>query len=307
MTKKYAIVMPCYNESTVIARFLDDIEVNLSDSDCEFLIIVVDDASNDSTAEILKRYRFKSEKLNLRAIRLKFNMGHQEAIRQGLVFVKSLDEKINGLIVMDSDGEDDPKAILELIKFKMFDVVFVERKKRKDNIGFKLGYFFYRLLFRIVTGKKITFGNYSLISPDVFNAVVNQKFFHYAGFISKQKFKIQKIQFDRLKRLDGESKMNYNNLVIHGLKSLIEYAEELLIFFLKGFVLVSLFSLMFGFIVLYKKIISHVAILGWASSVGIGLVVVCLIIVSTIILSLLLLSIKNTLRQNEISFDEIKN
>lgn len=302
MKKRYIIVTPCFNESKIISSFLDKLNETLKNNSSFFTVIVVDDSSQDLTYEIVKQYKFKSANLDLKSIKLKFNSGHQEAIRQGLIFTKSIPVKFEGIIVMDSDGEDNPEAILKMIEYDNFDIIFIERGKRIESIKFKAGYYLYKMMFSIITGKKITFGNFSLISYDVFNSIVNRKFFHYAGFLSKQKFKIETILFDRSKRIDGKSKMSYNNLVLHGMKSLVEYADELLFFLFKSFAIVFISTIVFGLIILYKKYILEEAILGWASSIGINLISINIIIVGIIIVGLLLLSIKNSITQNEVSY-----
>ena len=96
--------------------------------------------------------------------------------------------------------------------------------------------------------------------------------------------------------------MNYNNLVFHGLKSLIEYSEELLFSLIKVFIIaiVTLFGC--GAIILYKKFISKDAVSGWTSTLGTHLLNSMLIILVTILISLLILSLKN----NYINNNQIK-
>lgn len=299
MSKQYIIVCPCYNEENVIELFLDELEDKLVVTDANYVVVVVDDASTDLSLDILKKYNFKSDRFDLRLIRMNFNLGHQESIRQGLIYANELSKSADGIIVMDSDGEDDPKAIIELSKIDTFDIVQVTRGKRQETAKFKIGYFFYKLLFRILTGNKISFGNYSLISSDVLRSISKQKYFHYSAFLSKQKFTINSIKYDRQKRLDGNSKMNYQRLIFHGLYSLIEYSEEVLYFMMKAFMILLIFLVGIIAFVLYSKFISQEAIHGWASSVGSSLIISCLIIISTIIVGLLLLSIKKLIELNQ--------
>jgi hypothetical protein len=129
-------------------------------------------------------------------------------------------------------------------------------------------------------------------------AVSLQTFFHYSAFLSKLRFQKQEIQFDREKRIDGKSKMNYNNLVFHGLKSLIEYSEELLFSLIKVFlfIIVALFG--YSLVILYKKFISKEAVTGWTSTLGTNLFNSLLIILGTILISLLILSMKNNLNNH---------
>ena len=241
MKDQYVIIAPCFNEEKVIESFLREIEIKLSNLDRFFTIIIVDDGSSDNTITKLKNFEFSSQKFNLKVISLLINFGHQNAIQQGLLYAKKLNLDAAGYIIMDSDGEDDPTAIKEFIqKNEEFEVVFISRGKRQEGLKFKLGYFFYKLIFRIICGKEINFGNYSILSPKVLEYIAGQDFFHYAAFISKQYYTIKKFTFDRQRRIDGQSKMVYNSLVLHGLKSLIEYSENLVYFLIKIFLLICL-------------------------------------------------------------------
>lgn len=305
MGAKYIIVSPCFNEQEVVEKFLREIEAKLGKLEASFLVIMVDDASTDDTPAILSRFQFTLPQFSLKVIRLHFNMGHQEAIRQGLNCANKYKEDVKGIVVMDSDGEDDPNAIVELVALDQFDIVQVVRGKRHESLQFKIGYVFYKLLLWIVTGRVISFGNFSMISAQVLGSIHNQSFFHFAGFLSKQRFKFHKIRFDRQKRIDGKSKMSYKGLVMHGLSSLIEYAEEILYFLLKTFVAVLLSVFALGIFVLYAKFIAHNALYGWASSLGINLVIAGMIISSTIIIGLLLLSIKKAIHQRNEQYREV--
>jgi polyisoprenyl-phosphate glycosyltransferase len=299
----YLILSPCYNEGRVIRLFLEALELKLKPLDARFRVIVIDDHSTDDTAAILEEFSFKEPKYSLTHLRLNYNMGHQEAIRQGLQYVNSLRDQCAGVIIMDSDGEDNPEAISELLKQSGRAIVYVERGRRHENFKFKAGYFFYRMIFWLVTGKKISFGNYSMISREVVAAIAGQRFSHYAGFLSKQRFPIHKIKYDRSPRLAGISKMNYNSLVIHGLSSLIEYAEEILLFFLKLFGFMFLGLIMLGLFIVYSKFVSHKAISGWASTLGINLLISLLILTSTIALGLLLLYIKKMINKSDSNYE----
>jgi glycosyltransferase involved in cell wall biosynthesis len=302
----FAIIAPCYNEKSVVIEFLAELESILLKTNKAFIVVIIDDASTDGTIDDLMNFEFKSENFSFRIIRMKYNTGHQEAIRQGLSFLRNEYVFLDGVFVMDSDGEDDPTAIADSITLDNFDIIFFERSKRKEGISFKTGYFLYKILFKIITGKRITFGNYSLLSFKVLNAIADQNFFHYAAFLSKQKFNIKKIKYNRRRRFGGNSKMNYNNLIIHGLKAVIEYSEELLVFLIKSFAFVCIFIAITAFTVIYKKFFTHEAILGWTSTIGLGLITIGILISTTIVINLMLLQVKNFLKQEKVHYDLFK-
>ena len=271
---KICILAPCYNEGQVILSFLDELNSVLSDVKNIIQIVIVDDGSNDDTRNLLNEYTWDSDK-KLDILLLNSNIGHQGAISQGLQYCCSLE--IDDLIVMDSDGEDDPKAILDLVELSDHPIVFVARKKRKESTKFKIFYSFYKLLFLIITGKRINFGNYSMISKEVLSNVKNHQFVHYSAFLSKLKNPKKVIFFDRRSRFDGSSKMNLDSLILHGFKSFVEYAEDLFFIFLKLFVVIFLFIIGAAGVLLYKKFILKSAVLGWTSSLMVSLIIMAIL------------------------------
>ena len=301
--KRFVIISPSYNEEMVISLFLKELEETFSLTEFSFLVIVVNDCSTDSTLDQLERFQFRSDRYELKTVTLKYNVGHQEAIRQGLKYASQFDA--SGYIVLDSDGEDDPKAILKMTQTSDFDIIFVSRGKRRESLSFKIGYFFYKAIFKIISGNRINFGNYSMISKKVIEAVTELNFVHYSAFLSKIKFKKYFIKYDRRKRIDGQSKMNSNNLVLHGLKSLIEYSEELLFFFIKLLVAVVIAFFIYGGYVIYTKFISQNAISGWSSTIILSLINSILIISSIIVLGLLIISKKNQLNHKNDLYKEL--
>ena len=65
----------------------------------------------------------------------------------------------------------------------------------------------------------------------------------------------------------------------------------------------SVFGL--GAFVIYAKFVAHNALYGWASSLGLNLVIAGIIISSTIIIGLLLLSIKKSINQKNEQYREV--
>ena len=306
MESQYTIILPCFNESNVIEELFLDIYEKLHSTEHKYQIILVDDASTDITIERAKAFNFNSNQFELKIIKLKHNSGHQDAIRHGLYYAHSLGQNSMGYIVMDSDGEDDPRAIEEFLKFKSdFDIVLVNRGNRKESFRFKLGYFFYRSIFQIITGRLISHGNFSMISARVLNNLIHQQFIHYGSFLTKQKFRINYFTCDRASRLDNNPKMNFQSLVFHGLYSMIEYSEEILYSLIKLFVLIIVALIGVTCYVIYSKYIAFTAISGWTSGVAGSLLISLLVIISTVILGLIMLSIKKITLQTTKNYDVI--
>jgi glycosyltransferase involved in cell wall biosynthesis len=291
------IVTPCYNENQAVIIFLRQLEAVIASlPDYFFNVVVVDDCSNDNTLQLLKEFTFSAGNASLKLLHLKFNVGHQSAIYQGLLYASHLSAE--HFIVMDSDGEDAPKVIPELLQHKEADIVHIIRSKRKEGILFKTFYRLYKFIFRLITGKQMNFGNYCLISKKILDSAVFHTFTHFAAFLSKQRATRQYITAERERRLDGKSKMSFKNLLSHAFKSFVEYGEDLLMIFLKSFILIMILFVIAISNVIYQKFVANTAILGWTSVVAIGLLNMAILSIGFFVLGILLLNLSHQRNQN---------
>jgi glycosyltransferase involved in cell wall biosynthesis len=92
--------MPAYNEERSIAKMV------LGASKYVDTVVVVDDGSSDSTAEI-------AEALGAYVIRHKKNSGYGAALRTCFETARALD--VDKMVIIDSDGQHDPKEIPKLL------------------------------------------------------------------------------------------------------------------------------------------------------------------------------------------------
>lgn len=268
---KISIVIPVYNDwkslnilLSNIASIVADDAVHVSD------IIIVNDSPIEFTGSM-----FNISPIRLHCLTLTRNMGHQRAIAIGLCYVKD-NLKLDNVIVMDADGEDKPEQILNLCNAQKNDpefIHFARRTKRNENSVFKLFYVLYKGLFKILTGHKISYGNFSIIPSSLLPALVNASeiFNHYSGSIKKLKLPFKTVGLERGKRYAGSSKMNFTNLVLHGLSAISIYLDmvgvRLMIFF---FVLMILLIIAIIAVVVIKFFTDQ-AIPGWASTTALGL------------------------------------
>lgn len=295
MKEEIAIITPCFNENHTIIRFLATLEETLANLPYHFTVTVVDDGSTDNTLELLTRFTFGTDNLSLHVITLPFNLGHQGAIYQGLLYGQRLEAE--KFIVMDADGEDDPHAILDIMAEDEADIVHVVRGKRNEGVFFRISYYFYKLLFRTITNQNMNFGNYCMINRKILNAVVHTSFIHFAAHLSKIRAKHTYLTCDRRARIGGRSKMNTGSLVSHAFRSLTEYAERLLLLFLKLFIVLAIIFLALIGYILYQKLFTNNAILGWASTMSVGLFNTALIAIGFYVIGILLLNIAHNRNQ----------
>jgi glycosyltransferase involved in cell wall biosynthesis len=298
------LIIPCYNENRTVILLLEHVQRVLSQINESFSVVVVDDCSTDDTPELLAAFRFSAPNISFHPIRLRFNVGHQGAIYQGFLYAQHI--PATHFIVMDSDGEDNPDALPELLQYKEEDIVHVVRGKRKEGLMFRFSYSVYKLIFRTITGKQMNFGNYCMIRRGILESAIYHTFSHLAGFLSKQRCKRKYIVVSREKRIDGESKMNFKGLLSHAFKSFVEYGEDMLLVFLKLFILIMILFVAAMSNVLYQKFYANTAIPGWASTIGLGLMNMAIITMGFFIIGILLLHLNRRRGDNQAHYDEIK-
>ncbi|RCH55824.1 hypothetical protein DJ568_03445 [Mucilaginibacter hurinus] len=302
------IVTPCFNENTTLLKFLAALNPVLQSAGRQFVVIVVDDASNDATMEMLENFSFSAANVELSIITLKYNHGHQGAIYQGLLYANSLNAQ--QVIVMDSDGEDDPEAIPQLLdtKYDNADIINVSRGKRNEKLSFRLFYKVYKLIFYVITGSRLDYGNFCRINKKVLECTADLSFTHFAAHLSKQKVKRARIVSDRKPRLDGKSKMKLKNLIHHAFRSFVEYAEELLMVFLKLFIILAFATILVVLYIVYQKLFTDNAILGWASTLSTTLIGIAIMCLGFFVIGILLLNLmsKNNVKGREASYIVIK-
>jgi glycosyltransferase involved in cell wall biosynthesis len=93
---RYSIVIPAYNERTRIAKSLDRIMGYIADHNWDAEVIVVDDGSNDGTADIVRDYA--SRCAGLRLLLNPGNRGKGYSVRNGMLHAQ-------GEILLFSDAD----------------------------------------------------------------------------------------------------------------------------------------------------------------------------------------------------------
>jgi glycosyltransferase involved in cell wall biosynthesis len=127
---KISIVVPLFNERESLTELFTGIAVVLDRIDSTYEVIYVDDGSNDGSfdtvCDIKKQYPTK-----VIGIRFSRNFGKSAALAAGIDAARG-----DIIVTMDSDLQDDPTAIPEMLKKieEGYDVISGWKKKRFDPV-----------------------------------------------------------------------------------------------------------------------------------------------------------------------------
>jgi len=218
--KKFLFLIPVFNDWNSLSILLEKINSEILLFENNFDILIVNDGSS---AKPNINFKLFNKLSSIKIINLKKNIGSQSAIAIGLKYISHL-HGIEKIIVMDADGEDDPSSLKEMIKCAIDfpeNIITVNRTKRNTNFIFRIFYEIHYLLTYLTVGKKIRFGNYSLINFKNLRNLFNNRdlWIAYPSTIMKKFSKdIKPIFAERKKRYADNSKMSFLQLILHSLR-----------------------------------------------------------------------------------------
>ena len=142
------VIVPLYNEATVIAQVISDLHEHFS------TVVCVDDGSTDDSAATARA-------AGATVISHPFNLGQGAALQTGIVYARSKPET-QYVITFDGDGQhrvDDVVGMLAVAREKNLAIVFGSRfldKRTKPGFAKKTVLKVAVLITRMVTGLKLT-------------------------------------------------------------------------------------------------------------------------------------------------------
>lgn len=291
---KLRLVVPVYNDWSsfrILLRELDQVAANLP---FRIFVTAVNDGSTEQPPPSFNNFSDLQHLEGAEILHLAGNMGHQRAIAIGLCQAVT-DDDFDAVLIMDADGEDPPQSIEKLIASigqRTDFCIVAHRKKRTEKVLFKASYLLYKTIFKLVTGKTINFGNFSILSksysrrlvmvPDLWN--------NLPAAILRSRLPIISVPMDRGRRYTDASKMSFTSLIVHGLSGISVYADTIFVRLL----LLTIFLFIFGTISIATVLTLRLffpphATPGWATTVTFGMTIILLQVIFTALSSILML------------------
>lgn len=278
MGRQIAIVTPVLDDWESFTRLVAEISSSFTGSGVDFHLFALDDGSTTPFDVNTIRLATDSCVVGIEVLHLAANLGHQRAIAVGLCAIADRAE-IDAVIIMDSDGEDRPADIAALLAASHRNpsqIVFARRARRSESWRFRLFYRCYKFAFRILTGRTITFGNFSLLPLAAVRRLVHmpELWNHLAATIMRSRLPYTDVPTTRGKRYAGRSSMNVVALAIHGLSAMSVYTDVIFVRVLMAAGFVACLSLTGIIGVALVRFATDLAIPGWATIAGGDLMIV---------------------------------
>lgn len=267
--EKLSIVVPCYNEETVIEIFynkLMEITAKISDK-YDYEVIFVDDGSQDETFSKMKALREKNSKIKI--ISFSRNFGKEAGIHAGLS--NSTGELT---VVMDADMQHPPEMILEMLKYieEGYDTVTTRRKNRKGEPIIKsfCARMFYKLINKFME-VKLEEGSqdFRMMKRNVVDAILSLNEYNRfsKGIFNWVGFKCKYIEIENVKRAAGKTKWSFSSLWKYAMEGITSFTTAPLKIATFIGMFVFIISTIFAFTIVIQTLIMGKDVPGYASTI----------------------------------------
>lgn len=206
------IIIPCFNEELVLPissqLFLEEVKILVKKDkiSADSKILFIDDGSDDSTWEIIKK--LSKENNTFCGIRQSRNRGHQNSLLAGLM--EAID-KCDIAISIDCDGQDDVAAMEKMIDEYQDGamVVYGVRSNRKNDNFFKrtTAHMFYHLMRLMGADVIFNHADYRLLSNTVLKELSKYREVNLflRGMVRLIGYESRIVYYERNERIAGKS------------------------------------------------------------------------------------------------------
>ena len=267
------IVIPCYNEETVLpltsGMFLKKIKDlaaagKISDKS---RILFVNDGSKDKTWDIIRSLAEADE--HYRGVCLSRNRGHQNALLAGLMTAKDLADVT---ISIDCDGQDDINAMDAMIDEYLagMDVVYGVRSKRETDTWFKrtTAEGFYKVMKALGADVVFNHADYRLLSKRALEGLAEFREVNLflRGLVPLVGYRCSSVYYERAERIAGKSHYPLKKMLAFAFDGITSLSVKPLRLITLAGMLVSAVSFIAIIVTLITKLVGF-TVTGWTSMI----------------------------------------
>jgi len=267
-----AVIAPFYNEESGCEHFYNAITKTLQQLDVSYLLIFVDDGSEDNTLELLDAIAEKDK--HVMVLPLVRNFGHQSALTAGLDYADA-----DVVITIDSDMQHPPSVIpCMLQKYRTgTNVVFAVRKHigkipLMKLLTAKSYYFLFNSISRVSAIPDAS--DFRLMSREVVETLRNMREVHryLRGMVSWMGYSYAVVQYDQPERFAGKPQYTFKKSLSLARDGLFSFSILPLRIITWTGELVTLGAFLYLIYILIEKFKGR-TIEGWVSTISVILVI----------------------------------
>jgi len=220
----FSIIAPIFNEIQSIPELYRRVKEVMDSISEPWELILVDDGSTDGSTGVIRELAEHDNRL--RPVIFARNFGHQLAVTAGLDYSRG-----KAVVIIDSDLQDPPEVILDLIaKWREgYEVVYAVRTDREGESWFKLitAAVFYRLIYRITdVDIPMDTGDFRLLDRKAVNILNSMRERHrfLRGMSVWIGFKQVGVPYGRAARIAGETKYPFKKMFRFALDAVTSFS-----------------------------------------------------------------------------------
>ncbi len=267
-----AIVVPCYNEEQALPFSVPELLGILDTIASEGLasrdsfILLCNDGSRDRTWQVIEEMHLKDKRV--KGLSLAHNRGHQYVLLAGLMTARN---RCDAAISIDADLQDDPKAIIEMVRLfnQGKEIVYGVRSSRASDTWFKrtTAHAFYS--FQNVMGLETVYdhADYRLMSRRALDLLADygESNLFLRGIIPQIGLDTAVVSYERNQRVAGESKYPLSKMLSFSIDGITSFsARPMRWIFITGLVLLAIAVLVSIYVFTSYFYSDHISA-GWAS------------------------------------------
>ena len=259
------VIIPTFNEEDNIEPLYKELSNTLKD--IKYNLIFIDDGSTDKTlSKLIKVY--KKDTNHIKIISFTRNFGKDAAIYAGLK--ESTGKYIS---IIDSDLQQHPKHILEMIEFldkneDYDEVAMVNSYTNESFIQKKMKKSFYKLMTKIThCNFEVGASDFRTIRNYVAKTLIDLKETNRftKGLFAWTGFNVKYLKYTPDKRLHGKSKFNFRKQVNYAIDGILNFSTSPMKLALYLGSTISIFSFIYLVYIIIKTLILGKDVPGFAS------------------------------------------
>ena len=267
MNDLISIVVPCYNESEALPKFIEVLDGIIAKMDyADFQVVLVNDGSRDKTLEVMKA--IAQTRPYIKYVSFSRNFGKEAGMYAGLTYADG-----DYVAIMDADLQDPPEFLIDMyeaVTKEGYDCAAARRVTRKGEPPIRSFFarMFYKLINRIseadiVDGAR----DFRLMSRRMVDAVLEMSEYNRfsKGIFGWVGFHTEWLEFEHEDRCAGTSKWPLRKLLAYSVDGITGFSVAPLSFASVMGVLFFLISMILIVFIIGRTLLFGDPVAGWPS------------------------------------------